>query len=298
MSQKLGPMNFFEYEEGHWHLSSAGLLLVDLLIKRGIFSTDKMLPTVRTYYEKTISENFEGSIVKEHIKHYFGTRYVDDFTIYEDIKNKGSLNRFWKILNNNDKIKELGLDVHSTLIHLFNEIDRNIRNHSGFIDTEEKNYLFQVQIYPNNKKLQVSFLDEGVGFKETMKHICKENEDPVLKATEYGVTAKSNHELASDSGKNSGYGLYLINELSKKTHSFEIISDCEYYCSAWEKGLIHHKRLTDKYKKITLVSFIIDLTTIIQDVVLVQENTVNKSEKSNVTILDVKQLKQHGLWLE
>lgn len=230
--------------------------------------------------KKGISSDKGSGIKEEEIRNFFGVFYCDDGSIRDDIKHKKSLNNFVWLLKNNVHLKKENDATKSALVHIFNEIDRNIRNHSGFRDFENKTYRYSILVYPNVRKLQFVFIDEGVGIHETL---CQ-YENPVLEAVKMGVSARSNHKYANGDGKNSGYGLYMLNELGKKNHILEIIDNHKYYVSN-KDGIKEKLKATNSSCKITLVSFVCDIRTIANDLSLLDTNIESKSSKSNLNTL-------------
>lgn len=235
--------------------------------------------------KKGISLHKGTGIKKEKIQNYFGIHYCDDGSIRDDIRRKKSLNGFVDLLKHNNHLKKESDNTKSALVHIFNEIDRNIRNHSGYRDYEKKSYLYSVLVYPNVKKLQFVFIDDGTGIHGTLK----DYQEPVLESVKMGVSAESNHKYADGEGKNSGYGLYMLNELGKKTHVLEIIDNHKYYVSTMN-GI--QKKLISKNDscKITLVSFICDIDTIARDLTSLDTGVGSKSSKSNLKLLNFDKL--------
>ncbi len=275
---------FLYYRESVTFAPASSLMLLKKMNEKGVMKKLKNENVNSMFFNCLNADGYvppdKGTkFLKERICNYFGTKYCDDLTLEEDIENKGSLNNLLRLLMENEKALNLNAKSKYVILFIMNELDRNIRNHSGFKDSDNKYYDYMYMCYPENNMIQLVVLDEGQGIKGSLKT----HGDSVLEAVEMGVTARSNHDFTSGDGKNSGYGLYLMNELSKRGHLFEIIDNEEYYYSE-NKGLIKYGNIkTLGINRLTMVSIVIDIENISQDLKDIQTNTEHKSAKSIVT---------------
>lgn len=284
--------NNFEHSN-EYKIPLSGYVLLNYFYKKELVLSNDFNKSFYSTLLKGQDPNKGTGIKKENIKQYFGTVYCDDGDIYSDIENKRPLQELYNILLNNENTNNIGIKTKSAIIHMFNEMDRNVRNHSGYQDLDEKDYIYAIQIYPKRKKLQFVLLDDGKGIHQTMAN--EKNLDPVLESFKKDNSAKSNHTMTKSSGQNSGYGLYLASELGKKKHELEVIDNFYYYnynCFKnkylvfSQKNNYPEKMLKLNEKPFTMVSMIIDIDTISEDIEEISKRANSKSAKSELTILD------------
>lgn len=171
----------------------------------------------------------------EYIRNYDGVVYIDELSIRQELKHKLGIRML-----NDYIIKKVNSspDTKKYLLHIFNELDRNVRNHYGYIDKDEKRMRIGYEIQPKNYKkpetLRVVVMDNGKGFLNSFDKSKKSFEldeiTSIIYATENGVTAESNHLPGNHFSNNSGYGLFMLSWLTKNNefNSLEIISNGKY----------------------------------------------------------------------
>lgn len=278
--------SFFKFGHGVYNAPPSCILIVEYLETEQEISTKFDKPDVQSFFVNCKSGRTgydKGTgIEKEKIKNYYdGNKYFDDNTLEEDIRSKKSLQKLLILLYENRSLYNLTEKTKSTIIHIFNELDRNVRNHSGFKDVENKEYTYQFMFFPRLNQLQIAIRDSGVGISGSLKN---KKADPVLQAVKEGVSAHSNFDFTNGPGRNSGYGLYLMNELGRCGHIFEIIDNGKYYLSNNYKGL-KYSSYHSEYKGFLLVSMIINLETITEDLLNINNLTNSKSSKSEINYL-------------
>ncbi len=196
----------------------------------------------------------------------------DDHLLYNDMKKKKILINLFSLLY--IASKEYNVDISPdnflSLIHCINEIDRNVRNHSGFLDKDKKRYQYSLALRydVNDLVLEIVIVDPGVGFDKAMNKPGYKYEDSVLEAVKLGVTSKSNWLLVeTEAGKNSGVGLFLLNSISScKENSLEIYTNGRLYSNSFKDDklrLIGYRKLEIKNKiyEPTIISASISLRT-------------------------------------
>ena len=264
--------------------SSAHLILKQMEIDK-VLDKSKLEEKVSNFYERTCRRNNNSNhyvdINSEAIKNYVGTRYIDNNKdLIEDLSDKESLLRMNKFLHN----LKIEKDTSYALLHCFNELDRNVRNHSGIWDKDNKSYIYSANKYRDGEVIQINILDPGCGFDTSMRKLNVI--DSVVEACAEGITAESNHDNASIDCQNSGYGLYMLHELSKLgEHKLEIISNNRYYFSKDGKGIMEQDIpfVNTMESSFTLVSITLDLNTLKQDLLKIQsKDTKAKSKKSMI----------------
>ncbi|MGL5020452.1 MAG: hypothetical protein ACRC5R_00295 [Mycoplasmatales bacterium] len=240
---------------------------------------------------KSNKEGFYLDLSKEAIVNYKGVKYIDDNVgLVEDFMDKDSLFAMKKFLNN----KNIDPKTQYAILHAFNELDRNVRNHSGIKDRDNKDYLYCANYYKKTNEIQITILDEGQGFNGSMAGMGYE--DNVLESVKKDITARSNHYLASEGSKNSGYGLFMLNALSKiGNHNLEIISNGDYYTNFRNDFIKCPKSnflLELENTNFTLVSISLNLDTLSEDLDKVNEESINKSAKSTIDYRKIEQLEE------
>ncbi len=196
----------------------------------------------------------------------------DDYLLYNDMKNKKILMSLFSLLFIACNKHNLDISPNNflSLIHCINEIDRNVRNHSGFKDKDKKRYQYSMAVRydTNDLILEIVIIDPGGGFDESMKNQGYEYEDSVLEAIKLGVTSKSNWSLVeTDAGKNSGVGLFLLNKISScRENNLEIYTNGRIYSNGYgddKLRLIGYRKLEINNRKYepTIISVSISLRT-------------------------------------
>ncbi|WP_280769568.1 ATP-binding protein [Salipaludibacillus daqingensis] len=109
--------------------------------------------------------------------------------------------------------------VKSLIEYSIREMVRNIFDHS---ETDEYNY--SSQYYEKDKRVEIVISDNGVGLRETVPFDMEykwfneiSDRDAILRAIIPGITAKSNHSYASETHKNTGFGLNIVKRIATHT---------------------------------------------------------------------------------
>lgn len=292
MSFNLKESGFNENLESTNNIPLSGLVYLNHLENINKLDTFKLNESMFMLYDQFKTggiSSFSTGLQVEAIKSYFGTKYCDEYDMYGDIANKKSLKNLFNILDK-DVNNHISDNTKSSLLHIFNELDRNVRNHSGYMDRDKKNYYYSFIIYPNSNKLHMTILDDGQGISQSLRKAS----DPIECSVREGMSAHSNWMYTDDFGRNSGYGLYLCNELSKKNHCLEIVDNGEYYTSDMKQNVAGITKVANSnfIKGVTMVNVIVDLDTIEKDLAEVQINSKSKSSKSNLIHLDMDRVRK------
>lgn len=132
------------------------------------------------------------------------TRIRFDYDFYETIDEKA---KSLANLLNFDK------DLSQFLEYAFVETIRNTYEHS-----KAEEVFVCAQKWPTMDLVEIAIVDRGCGVAQAMSRLYKERTEEELMqlALQPGVSAKSNHAYLdkNDYWRNSGYGLYILNELA------------------------------------------------------------------------------------
>lgn len=120
-------------------------------------------------------------------------------------------------------------NLHATLSYCIREIIRNVFEHSG-----TDSVWIVGQCWPNNNKVEVAILDEGIGIKRSLAQNPNLNitsdADALTWAIRPGISGKA-HQVnlyrlrrSTNDWDNSGYGLFVTHKLSQLVGEFVITS--------------------------------------------------------------------------
>lgn len=111
--------------------------------------------------------------------------------------------------------------------YIFIELIRNVFEHA---DTDK--LMLCAQKWPTHNLVEIAITDDGIGIPKSMKKKRKLDDDLtcIQLAKLPGISSMSNHAVvdSQDPWSNSGYGLYVINELCKLYNGSMIIASGNY----------------------------------------------------------------------
>lgn len=214
--------------------------------------------------------DYKTSVVWEK---YHDGRYYDDLDFKEELNSKPVLIDSKKFFT--EKMENIDSETINKLLWIINEIERNIRNHAYEDDTEQKmkrmSYCANFYLFPNSdtsNRIIINISDFGIGF-EGRKNVNRSyavlttqenfNDESfyLLEALKKNITTFTNaQKVSNDENKNSGYGLYLLNEIaSHKSNKLEILSDGELFVNDFHKKKMKHINKFENMNGITSITF-------------------------------------------
>jgi hypothetical protein len=123
-------------------------------------------------------------------------------------------------------LKNSGAGEQLLLAHAIREIIRNAVEHS-----QSENILYFAQSWPSKRRVQVAIMDNGLGIKRTIsknpKLLINSDYDALKMSILPGISGTPNkkHEgNLSDSTRNSGFGLFIVSQICRKSEGFLIQS--------------------------------------------------------------------------
>jgi hypothetical protein len=112
-----------------------------------------------------------------------------------------------------------------TLAYSLREIIRNIVEHS-----QTSNVWYAAQYWPQRNKVEIAILDEGIGVKASLSKnsslTVNDDEQALNLALQPGISEVVNAHKGSysDEWANTGYGLFMVSEICKKSGDFILCS--------------------------------------------------------------------------
>ncbi len=224
------------------------------------------------------------------VEYYHGMRYFDDLSFKEELQHKEMLVDFRRFFS--DKLNQ---EQTIKLLWILNEVERNIRNHAYPMSPgiRKMSYVAKYYTQSTGDKISINISDYGMGFEKRRSEITSysilylmgvsDTEHYVLNAVQPKITTRTNHMIVSDPGSaNSGYGLYMLNQISSHPkNKLEILSDGKLFRNKYNDKHLRYASTNDKFKGITSISFDICINTIDDAFEKLSRQTGGFSNKSN-----------------
>lgn len=204
----------------------------------------------------------------------YGDVYFDELTLEEELKVKPILIQTKQFLLT--KAPKLTEETINMLMHMINEIERNVRNHSYLLNgTMRITYAGNYYRIPNdNDYFVINISDYGIGFEGRRRDNKSysqlyiqgkaDTKHYVLDAVEKGVSTFTNFGKVSNEGnRNSGYGLYLLNKIaSENSNRLDILSDGKLFSNSENEKSLKYIGRWDEFIGITSITISFKISTL------------------------------------
>ncbi|MDD2577073.1 MAG: ATP-binding protein [Bacteroidales bacterium] len=184
---------------------------------------EKFIERIKFYgFENFMTELMSKKVEAKKLYNKLKIEFNDDFFIApiaikkdEDYKEQDLISKYLPNIQSyyeNEKTSTM-------IFQIFSEIISNFRAHA-VEDTQSI-----IVVHGNREKIEMVCADNGYGIIETLKYLYKNNSDEKIlaKAMIKNVTSKPKTD-------HMGYGLWLMNEVTKKTNGiFECYSNSSFY---------------------------------------------------------------------
>lgn len=232
---------------------------------------------------------------------YHETTYFDDLSFKQELQVKPILIQTKKFLQT--KKAELTEETLNKLLHLINEIERNIRNHA-YLTNQNMRITYAGNFYKISDEIDKNYFvinisDYGIGFEERREdnrsfsylHTQGKTDTKhfVLDAVEKGVTTYSNiNKVTNEGNRNSGYGLYLLNKVaSENFNKLDILSDGKLFSNPINEKKLRYIGKWDEFKGITSITISFRISTLNEVFEKISKEDSAFSAKSKYKPLDV-----------